>query len=39
VQFAVENEAEVMSYFNCYVTPELTETAARNTNLYAQQIA
>ena len=32
MQFAVENQADVMSYFDHYVPPELTET-----NLYAQQ--
>ena len=37
VQFAVENQAHVMSYFDHYVPPELTEIAADQTNLYAQQ--
>jgi hypothetical protein len=33
VQFAVENQADVMSYFDHYVPPELTETVADQTNL------
>ena len=33
VQFAVENQADVMSYFDHYVPPELTETAVDHTNL------
>jgi len=37
VQFAVENEADVMSYFDHYIPPELTEIAVGQTNLYAQQ--
>ena len=39
VQFAVENEADVMSYFDHYIPPELTEIVVDQTNLYAQQIA
>jgi len=37
VHFAVENEADVMSYFDHYIPPELIETGDDNTNLYAQQ--
>ena len=37
VQFAVENQADVMSYFDHYVPPELIEIAVDQTNLYAQQ--
>ena len=37
VQFAVENQADVMSYFDCYVPPELIEIVADQTNLSAQQ--
>jgi len=37
VKFAVENEADVMSYFDHYIPPELIETVADQTNLYAQQ--
>jgi len=37
VQFADENEADVMSYFDHYIPPELTETVVDQTNLYAQQ--
>ena len=33
VQFAVENLADVMSYFDRYVPPELIETAVDQTNL------
>jgi len=39
VQFAVENEADVMSYFDLYIPPELIEIVVDQTNLYAQQIA
>ena len=39
MQFAVENEADVMSYFDHYIPPELIEIAVDQTNLYAQQIA
>jgi len=39
MQFAVENEADVMSYFDHYISPELTETVVDQTNLCAQQIA
>jgi len=37
VQFAVENEADLMSYFDHYIPPELTEIVVDQTNLYAQQ--
>jgi len=37
MQFAVENEADVMSYFDHYIPPELTEIGVDQTNLYAQQ--
>jgi len=37
VKFAVENEADVMSYFDHYIPSELIETAVDQTNLYAQQ--
>ena len=37
VQFAVENEADAMSYFDHYIPPELIEIAVDQTNLYAQQ--
>jgi len=37
VQFAVENEAHVMSYFDHYIPPELIETVVEQTDLYAQQ--
>jgi len=37
VQFAVENEADVMSYFDHYIPPELIETVVDQTNLYARQ--
>ena len=37
VQFAVENEADMMCYFDHYIPPELTGTAVDQTNLYAQQ--
>ena len=37
VQFAVENQADVMSYFDHYVSPELVEIVVDQTNLYAQQ--
>ena len=37
MQFAVENQADVMSYFDHYVPPELTEIVVDQTNLYAQQ--
>jgi len=37
VQFAVEYEADVMSYFDHYIPPELTEIVVDQTNLYAQQ--
>jgi len=37
VQFAVENEADVMSYFDHYIPPEITEIVVDQTNLYAQQ--
>ena len=37
VQFAVENEADVMSYFDHYIPRELIEIVVDQTNLYAQQ--
>jgi len=37
VQFAVQNEAVVMSYFDQYIPPELTELVVDQTNLNAQQ--
>jgi len=37
VQFAVENEEDVMSYFDHYISPELIEVVVDQTNLYAQQ--
>jgi len=37
VQFAVENEADVMSYFGHYVCPEFIEIVVEQTNLYSQQ--
>ena len=37
VKFAVENEADVMSYFDHYIPSELIETVVDQTNLYAQQ--
>ena len=37
MQFAVENQADVMSYFDHYVPPELTEIVVDQANLYAQQ--
>ena len=39
VQFAVENETDVMSYFDHCISTELTEIVVDQTNLYAQQIA
>jgi len=39
VQFAVENEADVMSYFDHYIPPELVEIVVDQTNLCAQQFA
>ena len=39
MQFADENQADVMSYFDHYVPPELIEIAVDQINLYAQQIA
>ena len=37
VQFAVENEADVMSYFDHYIPPEPIEIVVDQTNLYTQQ--
>jgi len=37
VQFAVENEEDVISYFDHYIPPELIEIVVDQTNLYAQQ--
>ena len=39
MQFAVGNQADVMSYFDHYVPPELNEIVVDKKNLYAQQIA
>ena len=37
MKFAVENQADVVSYFDNYVPPEFNEIAADHTNLSAQQ--
>ena len=37
MQFAVENEADVMSYFVHYIPPEVIEIVVDQTNLYTQQ--
>ena len=37
MQVAVENEADVMTYFDHYIPPELIEIVVEQTNLYAQQ--
>ena len=37
MQFAVENEADVMSHFGHYIPPELIEIVVDQINLYAQQ--
>jgi len=37
VQFAVENEADVMSYFDHYIPPKFIEIIVDQTNSYAQQ--
>ena len=37
MQFAVENQVDVMSYFDHYVPPELIETVVDQTNLHTQQ--
>jgi len=37
VQFAVENEADVMSYFDHYIPSEHNEIVVDQTSLYAQQ--
>jgi len=37
MQFPVENEADVTSYFDHYIPPELIEIVVDQTNLYAQQ--
>jgi len=39
VQFAVENEADVMSYFDHYIPPEHNEIIVDQTNSYAQQLS
>ena len=39
VQFAVENEADVMSYFDHFIPPEHIEIIVDQTNSYAQQQA
>ena len=38
MQLAVENQADVMCYFDHYVPPEHIEIAVDQANLYAQQI-
>ena len=37
MQFADVNEADVLSYFDHYIPPELIEIVMDQTNLYAQQ--
>ena len=37
MQFAVENQSDVVSYFDHYVPPELIGIVVDQTNLYAQQ--
>ena len=37
MQFAVENEADVMRYVDHYIPPEVTEIVVDQTNLYAQR--
>jgi len=37
VQFAVENEAAVLSYFDHYILPELIEIVVDQANLYTLQ--
>jgi len=37
VQFAVENEADVMSYFDHYIPLELVKIVVDKTDLYAKQ--
>ena len=37
MQFSVETEEDVMSYFDHYIPPELLEIVVDQTNLYAQQ--
>jgi len=37
VQFAVENEADVISYFDHYIPPEPIEIIVDQTNLYAEK--
>ena len=37
MKFAVENQADVVSYFDNYVPPERIEIVADQTNLSAQQ--
>ena len=37
MQFAVENEADLMSCFDHYIPPEHIEIVVDQTNLYAQQ--
>ena len=37
MQFEFENQADMMSYFDHYVPPELIEVVVDQTNLYTQQ--
>ena len=37
MQFALENEADVMSYFDHYIPPGRIEIVDDQTNVYAQQ--
>jgi len=37
MQFAVENEGNVMSYFDHYIPPELIEIVVDEANVYARQ--
>ena len=37
MQFAVKNEADVMSYSDHYIPPELVEKEVDRTDLYGQQ--
>ena len=37
MKFAVENEADMMRYFDYFIPPELIEIVVDQTNLYAKQ--
>jgi hypothetical protein len=37
MKFALQNEAQVMSYFEHYIPPQLIEIVVDQTNFYAQQ--